>query len=95
MDINYRTRDGTATSGQDFYETEGTLPFEHGELEKTFEIPIRKTARFDDDLTFPVELLEPTGFGVKLGRIHLATITLTNDSEFKAMVDKFAEMMKY
>lgn len=58
-------------------------------------MPIRPSARFDEDLTFSVELLEPKGFGVKLGRIHLATVTLTNDSEFKAMVDKFAEMMKY
>jgi solute carrier family 8 (sodium/calcium exchanger) len=94
VDIEYRTKDGTATAEHDYTETIGVLPFEHGELEKTFFIPIKPTARYQDDLTFTVELLEPKGYGVKLGRITIATITLTNDEKFKAMVDKFASMMK-
>lgn len=62
------------------------LPFEPGETEKTIFIPIKSTARFEEDLTFSIELLEPTAYkkyGVKLGRISTATITLTNDEGFK------------
>ena len=44
-------------------------------------------------MTFTIELLEPKGFGVKLGKIKYAVVTLTNDEEFKRMVDKFAELM--
>jgi hypothetical protein len=59
-------------------------------MEKVVTISIKPTARFELDLTFSIDLLEPKGFGVKLGRITIAIITITNDQEFKALMDKFA-----
>ena len=44
-------------------------------------------------MTFTIELLEPKGYGVKLGKIKYAVVTLTNDEEFKKLVDKFAQLM--
>ena len=51
-------------------------------------------ARFDEDLTFTVELGQSKTYGVKLGKLSKATITLTNDEDFKKLVDQFAQMMR-
>jgi hypothetical protein len=62
-------------------------------MEKTIIIQIKETARFESDLTFTIEIRDPKGFGAKLGRITTAVITITNDEEFKRLMDKFAEIM--
>ena len=38
--VDYATGDGTATAGDDYTETLGTLTFTAGELEKTVPVPI-------------------------------------------------------
>jgi hypothetical protein len=91
--IPYETKEGSANSAVDFVAASGDLVFEHGELEKAIRIEILSGARFEENLTFSVELKQPTSFGAKLGMIPVSTVTLTNDEQFKKMIEKFANMM--
>lgn len=50
-------------------------------------------ARLDQELTFSLELIQPSTTGARLGRIQITNVTLTRDEEFKKMVDEFAKLM--
>jgi hypothetical protein len=56
LSVNYATADGTATAGQDYTSTSGTLNFGNGETSKTFQIPILNDATTEPDETFTVSL---------------------------------------
>ncbi len=56
LSIDYATIDGTATAGQDYTATSGTLTFSGGETSKSFQIPITNDAVTEPDETFTVEL---------------------------------------
>ena len=94
IDIEYQTREGNAEVDIDYVNSHGTLSFEPGEAEKALSIPILPNARFEKDLTFSIDLLLPKDPNVQLGRLSTVTVTLTNDENFKNIVDKFAEMLK-
>src|SRR6185369_2757741 len=49
----------TATGGQDYLSTSGTLSFSGGETSKSFQIPIADDAATEPDETFTVELRNP------------------------------------
>eukprot|EP00913_Durusdinium_trenchii_P008430 g7916.t1 len=57
--VGYRTKDGTATSVEDFKPTEGKLSFNPGEEQKSFEVEIVDDDRCEDQEEFYIELLEP------------------------------------
>ena len=59
LSIDYATVDGTATAGQDYSSTSGTLTFSSGETSKSFQIPIADDAVTEPDETFTVELRNP------------------------------------
>ena len=50
MRVAYATRDGTATAGQDYTETQGTLVFSVGEVTKTIRVPIAMDSLDDEGL---------------------------------------------
>ena len=50
--MDYRTFDGSALAGQDYFGTSGTLTFADGETSKTFNVPV-----VFDALDEPTELL--------------------------------------
>ncbi|HET9788478.1 MAG TPA: Calx-beta domain-containing protein, partial [Pyrinomonadaceae bacterium] len=56
LSVNYATADGTATTGQDYTSTSGTLNFGNGETSKTFQIPILNDSTTELDETFTVSL---------------------------------------
>jgi hypothetical protein len=56
LTIDYATSDGTATAGQDYTSTSGTLTFSAGETSKSFQIPINDDAITEADETFTVAL---------------------------------------
>ena len=50
MRVAYATRDGTATAGEDYTETQGTLVFAVGETTKTIRVPVAMDSQDDEGL---------------------------------------------
>ena len=48
MRVAYATRDGTATAGEDYTETQGTLVFAVGEVTKTIGVPVAMDSQDDE-----------------------------------------------
>jgi hypothetical protein len=54
--VNYATSDGTATAGQDYTATSGTLTFNPGETSKSFAVPILNNGRVSGSETVNLAL---------------------------------------
>ena len=59
--VNYATADGTATAGEDYTATSGTLTFAPGETEKTVSVTIIDDTVEDSGETFRLVLSDPSG----------------------------------
>ena len=59
--VNYATADGTATAGEDYTATSGTLTFAPGETEKTVSVAIIDDEVEDSGETFRLILSDPAG----------------------------------
>ena len=77
LTVDFATSDGTATAGEDYVATDGTLTFEQGVTEQTIEVPVLGDNNNENDETFTVELSDPTG-GLTLSD-STATGTIQND----------------
>ena len=64
--VQFATGNGTATAGQDYTATTGTLTFGAGETTKTFTVPILADQIDEPNETFTVTLSNVTG-GAALG----------------------------
>ena len=73
--VDYATADGTATAGEDYTATSGTLTFAPGETVKTVAVPIIDDSVEDSGETFRLLLTEPSG--ARLGNSD-ATGTIFN-----------------
>ena len=73
--VNYATADGTATAGEDYTATSGTLTFAPGETVKTVAVAIIDDTVEDSGETFRLLLTEPSG--ARLGNSE-ATGTIFN-----------------
>lgn len=76
--VGYWTRNGTASAGQDYTETLGTLTFGAGETSKTFHVPILNDGLGEGNETVNLALSTPTGGGT-LGTPAAAVLTLIDD----------------
>jgi urease beta subunit len=92
--VKYATSDGTATAGQDYNATSGTLTFAPGETTKTINVPIRSDSIQESDEKLTVTLSEATnatiGDGTGEGtiddndtgpQISIADLTVTEGDE--------------
>ena len=59
--VSYATADGTATAGEDYTATSGTLTFAPGETEKTVSVAIIDDTVEDSGETFTLALSDPSG----------------------------------
>ena len=77
VSVDYATRDGTATAGQDYTETSGTLTFAPGETVQMVEVPVISDTRMEDLETVWLDLSNPLGAvivrGSNYGQIHNIT----------------------
>ncbi|KAL5018010.1 hypothetical protein ScPMuIL_003732 [Solemya velum] len=93
VSVTWKTKDMTAVSGKDFKGGEGTLKFDHGELNKNIKIPIFESNKAERDESFQIELLECDG-GAELGKINRCIITIVNDDEFNGLMGRIINMTK-
>ena len=80
--VNYATRDGTATAGEDYTFTRGTLTFDAGETSKTVSVPILDDALDEGSETFTLKLTGVRGAAIGDGE---ATGTITNADPLQTM----------
>ena len=59
--VAYATADGTATAGEDYTRTSGTLSFDPGETEKTVRVPVLDDAIDEGEETFTLRLTNASG----------------------------------
>jgi parallel beta-helix repeat protein len=79
--IDYATSDDTATAGDDYTATSGTINWANGDnAGKTITIDIINDSEVEDDETLIVSLGNPTG-GAELGEPDTAEVTITDDDE--------------
>jgi hypothetical protein len=86
--VNYSTANGTATAGQDYTASSGTLTWANGELgDKTLSVPITNDTLVEASETFTVTLSGATLNGAATGitlSSPTATVTITdNDSNLQ------------
>jgi solute carrier family 8 (sodium/calcium exchanger) len=93
VSVKYKTREGTASIGSDFEQTEGTLTFEADEMEAKIEINIMNDNAYEEDEWFFLDLYEPTlvleldepNTKVEIGAIGTACMTIIDD-DFPGML---------
>ena len=68
--MQYLTRDGAATAGEDYTQTRGTLTFAVGETEKTVSAPILDDALDEGEETFTLKLRNTRSAPAWLGLSH-------------------------
>ena len=76
--VDYATSDGSATAGQDYAATSGTLTLLDGETSQSFAVAIIDDADYEGDETFGVTLSNPTG-GALIGVPDAATVTIADN----------------
>ena len=78
VSVDYATRDGSATAGDDYTETSGTLAFAAGETSRTVQVPVLDDAHDEGEETLTLALSNPSPSSVKLADAS-ATGTIEND----------------
>lgn len=88
--------DKSAVAGADYEAVEGTLVFDHAEIEKTFTVPIVNDESYEKDERFQVILTEATG-GARFddetdgsSEHEIAVIKIVNDLELRGVIDKLS-----
>ena len=78
VSVEYATIEGSATAGEDFVESSGSLVFAPGETAKTISIPILSDDYLEPDESFQVELKNAINGYIKVGE-PIANVSLRND----------------
>ena len=88
--VDYATSDGTATAGEDYTATSGTVTFASGETTKTVSVPITDDTEDDGGETFTLTLGNASS-GVQLGDAE-ATGTIRNTEAAAPLTASFSGM---
>jgi hypothetical protein len=78
--VQYRTTDGTATSGADYEASSGVLTFLPGSTWSTFAVTIRDDPQFEPDEDFTVSLLGPSA-AVLGSTVSQRVVIVSDDAE--------------
>ena len=88
--VDYATADGTATAGEDYTATSGTLTFAAGDTTKTVSVPITDDTEDDGGETFTLTLGNASS-GVQLGDAEAAG-TIWNTEAAAPLTASFSDM---
>ena len=88
--VDYATADGTATAGEDYTATSGTLTFQAGDTTKTVAVPITDDTEDDGGETFTLTLGNASS-GVQLGDAEAAG-TIWNTEAAAPLTASFSDM---
>ena len=88
--VDYATADATATAGEDYAATSGTLTFQAGDTTKTISVPIVDDAADDGGETFTLTLGNASS-GVQLGDAT-ATGTIDDNDNAAPLTASFSDM---
>jgi len=81
--VDYSTADGSASAGNDYMPTSGTLTFVDGDVSKPVSVPVIDDAIYEGDETFSLNLANATG-GASLGAPSTASVTVTENDPVPA-----------
>lgn len=85
--VDYATSDGSATAGEDYEATSGTLNFAIGDRSKTISVPVLDDAKDEAEETFTITLSNAVGAWIEDGE---ATGTISNSDPLqKAWIARF------
>jgi len=92
--LQYSTSDGSAVAGSDYVAAAGTLTFAHGEMRKVVAVRIIDDEAYEKEESFSLGFkFKDESCGAAYGKNKTTTINITNDEEFKRLVDKMALMV--
>lgn len=81
VSVSYTTGDGSATAGDDYEATAGTLDWADGDsAAKSFTVPVIDDLEEEGDETVNLTLSNPTG-GATLGQASAATLSIDDDDQ--------------
>lgn len=83
ISVDYATENSSATAGEDYAETAGTLTFSPGETEKTVSVDLIDDAKWEQDEKFTVKLSNAVNAGIEK-KAQRANGVIVNDDEKKA-----------
>jgi hypothetical protein len=76
--VDYSTTDATASVGQDYRSTSGTLNFANGEVSRTFEVALLNDNTYEGDEVFTVALSNVQG-SATLGSVSSSQVDISED----------------
>lgn len=79
VSLQYTTRDGTATSGEDYEAASGVIELAPGETQYAIPVTVFGDTQLEDNETFSVVVTDPTGFWIEAGVELIATHTIINN----------------
>ncbi len=80
--VDYLTADATATAGDDYTNTSGTLTFTNGQASKTISISLVNDSSVEGDETFNITLTNATGGSILGAYTNVLATIRDNDSVF-------------
>ncbi len=81
VSVSFATGDGSATAGDDYQASSGTLDWADGDAApKSFTVPVLDDLETEGDETVNLTLSNPTG-GATLGQASAATLTIDDDDD--------------
>lgn len=93
--VKWKTVDGTAKSGRDYFGGEGELVFAHGVVRQEIEIKLVDDFDEEKDEYFEVMLTTISKGGAKLGRINRTMVTITNDDDYQNIMSRLLRKVNY
>ncbi len=89
VSVDYSINDGTATAGDDFTATSGTLNFKDGETSKEIVVPIINDTISETDETFSIAI--GNAVGAVLGGIRTAIVTIEDNDATELITLAFSQ----
>ncbi len=87
--VDYATSDGTATTGEDYTRTTGTLTFAPGETAKTVPVPVLDDAHDEGEETLTLTLSNPSGGNAWLEDAEATGTIVNTDAMPQAWLARF------